>query len=90
MEETTRQEQIHSKGFNMERVAEYGKIKVGKKTVEDAVYNFSTLGDNTKAYSNKAAITKALINKDIPTLREISNYYYRTSGIYFRVCNYFA
>ena len=33
---------------------------------------------------------KALAKKDIVTLREISNYFYRTSGIYFRICNYFA
>ena len=35
-------------------------------------------------------VLKALANKDINTLREISNYFYRTSGIYFRICNYFA
>ena len=33
---------------------------------------------------------KALIDKDIPALRAISNFYYQTSGIYERVCNYFA
>jgi len=30
------------------------------------------------------------MEKDIPTLRAISNFYYQTSGIYERVCNYFA
>ena len=33
---------------------------------------------------------KALGENDIETLREISKYFYRTSGIYERTCNYFA
>ena len=33
---------------------------------------------------------KALAEQDIPLLREISNYFYRTNGIYQRACNYFA
>jgi hypothetical protein len=41
-------------------------------------------------FASKKEIMKALIDKDIPTLRAISNFYYQTSGIYERVCNYFA
>jgi hypothetical protein len=41
-------------------------------------------------YGNKALILKALAEQDVNTLREISNYFYRTSGIYQRACNYFA
>ena len=33
---------------------------------------------------------KALYEKNLPLLRDISNYFYRTSGIYSRICNYFA
>ena len=33
---------------------------------------------------------EALAKNDIPTLREISNYFYRTNGIYQKVVNYFA
>ena len=43
-----------------------------------------------KNYGNKAVIMKALGDNDIATLREISKYFYRTSGIYERTCNYFA
>ena len=43
-----------------------------------------------KDYSNKSSIMAALGNNDIMTLREISKYFYRTSGIYERTCNYFA
>ena len=69
---------------------EFGKIKVGKKTLEDAALDLSTLKQVNKSYRNKAEILKALVNKDLPTLRQISNYFYRTNGIYFRICNYFA
>ena len=41
-------------------------------------------------YGNKSVIMKALGDNDIATLREVSKYFYRTSGIYERTCNYFA
>jgi hypothetical protein len=33
---------------------------------------------------------KALFDNDVFKLREISNYFYKTSGIYARLCNYIA
>lgn len=69
---------------------EFGKMKVGKKVLEDAALDLSALKQTTKNYNNKAAVLKALANRDIATLREISKYFYRTNGIYFRLCNYFA
>ena len=69
----------------------YNKIKVSAKTLEDAVLDLGSLKKNIKKnYGNKGLIIKALGDRDISTLREISNYFYRTSGIYYRVCNYFA
>lgn len=69
---------------------EFGKMKVGKKTLQDAALDLSALKQANKNYNNKANVIKALANRDVNTLREISNYFYRTSGIYFRICNYFA
>ena len=69
---------------------EFGKIKIGRKTLDDVALDLSTLKQANKNYNNKATVLKALANKDVATLREISNYFYRTSGIYFRICNYFA
>ena len=85
-----RQKEIHDKGFGMGSSLEFGKMKVGKKTLQDAALDLGTLKQVNKNYGNKAVVLKALANKDIATLREISNYFYRTSGIYFRICNYFA
>jgi hypothetical protein len=41
-------------------------------------------------YGNKNMVLNALMKRDLPTLREISKYFYRTSGIYYRACNYLA
>ena len=88
LKEKNRQAEIHSKGFAMR--TEYGSMKADKKLLEDISINVNTLKTMNKAYTNKIAILKALKDKDLVSLREISNYFYRTSGIYFRVCNYFA
>lgn len=39
---------------------------------------------------DKKLVLKALADNDLILLREISNFFYRTSGIYQRACNYFA
>ena len=38
----------------------------------------------------KGDIIKALIDMDLPRLREISNYFYNTNGLYRNMCHYFA
>ena len=65
-------------------------MKIGNKTLEDVALDLNTSKRGNKNYTNKDFITKALMDKDVETLREISNYYYRTNGIYFRISNYFA
>ena len=92
MEEMNRQEAIRSKGFDMYSANEtqFGKIKVGVKTLQDATVNLGAICSSNTNYGNKAVIMKALANNDIETQREISKYFYRTSGIYERTCNYFA
>ena len=53
-EEKTRQEIIHSKGFNMflrdpaNLYNQYGKIKVGPKELEDAILTFGSLQKTCK------------------------------------------
>ena len=88
-QDISRQDAIHTKGFDM-GTTQYGKIKVGVKTLDDAVINLGSLAKDNKRLANKGAIFRALKDNDIEKLREISNYFYKTSGIYSRVCNYFA
>lgn len=52
--------------------------------------NLSTIQKVNRTYGDKATILKALGDRDAKSLREISNYFYNTNGIYRRVCEYFA
>ena len=97
-QEMNRQDIIRTKGFNIignrssydNTSLEYSRMKVGTKTLDDAVLNLGAIKKVNKIYGNKYEILKALGEKDLPKLREISNYFYRTEGIYSSVCHYFA
>ena len=69
---------------------EYGKIKVNTKTLDDAVLNLGAIQGVTRGMVSKAILYRALLDNDIVRLREISNYFYKASGIYKRVCDYAA
>jgi hypothetical protein len=92
-----RQEEIRSKGFSIvdrrqsyEGPIDYGKMKIGTKTLDDAVLDLGAIKKASRNNISKAVVLDALYKNDIPKLREISDYFYKTSGIYSRVCNYFA
>ena len=98
-----RQSVIHEKGFAMgntfihggmgdaEDVTKYNKIKVGVKSLEDAIFNLGDLFKNgNRILANKGLIMKALADNDLETLRQVSNYFYKTNGIYQKACNYYA
>ena len=72
------------------RITDYGKIKVNTKTLDDAILNLGSIQNGAHSIINKGVIYRALMDNDIVKLREISNYFYKTSGIYQRVCNYAA
>ena len=69
---------------------DFGKVRVGKQTLEDALLDLGSFRKDSKIYFDKRAVLKALAEKDLPTLRAISDYFYSVSGIYFRTCNYMA
>ena len=82
---------MHGGAGDPEMVVNYNKIKVGVKTLEDAVFNLGDIVKNgNKNLANKALIMKALADNDLEVLRQVSNYFYKTSGLYQKVCNYFA
>ena len=86
------QEAIHAKGFDMINgpATDYNKIKIGLKTVQDAVLELGTYKDGRREFVNKREIMRALADRDLRALRAISNYFYRTDGIYQKVVDYFA
>ena len=100
-----KQEQIKEKGFTIplasdanelptldeHRTLDFTKIKVGLKTLEDAVLTSS--GDLKKArpdLADKQSVLKAIDSYDFNKMREISDFFFRTNGIYNRLCKYMA
>ena len=70
---------------------DYNKIKIGLKTLVDATLDLNVYKKVLPPqYATKEAILRALAEKNYPVLRAISDHFYDMSGIYRRVCNYFA
>src|SRR5574344_1489258 len=70
---------------------DYSKIKVGVKALEDAIINLGAYNRTVRRnYADKGLIIKAMADRDYETLREVSNYFYRVSGIYRRICDFVA
>ena len=74
----------------------YNAIKVNTKKIEDALLDLGAINATLKkenlfqSFVRKGLIYKALAERDLVTLRKISNFWYNNSGIYERICNYFA
>ena len=88
-----RAKQIHEKGFDMTDI-EFGKIKVGNKILDNAIIdivdNLTNVNNKRPRYYPKGRILQALHQMDLSYLREVSEYFYKTNGIYQRACNYLA
>jgi hypothetical protein len=69
---------------------DYAKMRVGVKTVEDAILNLNPYKKVNGRLSDKSFILKALANHDYNSLREVSNLFFETSGIYQEMCKYYA
>ena len=65
-------------------------MRVGLKTLDDAVMNLGTYRKVNSNYGDKAFILRAIENREYGTLREISNYFFEANGIYQRLCKYLA
>lgn len=87
-----RQTDIRNKGFRMPNRGNYNysSIRLNKKNLSDAILDLGYLRKVNNKLGNKHLVLKALWERDLDTLREISNYFYRTNGIYFRIINSFA
>lgn len=95
---TNRVKEIKSKGFtfipdkdNTSMTAlDYSKIKVGVKTLEDAILDLGAFKKVNPSYSDKKNILNAIAKNDLKQMRDISNFFFKTSGIYSRLCKYMA
>ena len=96
--------QIKKKGFNMIGTEDYqipnqtnnyvptdfAKIRIGVKTVSDAILKLGDLRRINPLLANKEEVLRAIHFCDLERMREISNYFYKISGIYQRLCRYMA
>lgn len=99
-----RKEEIKKKGFKMtfddsaninEQIndfvpVDFSKIKIGAKTLNDAVLDLGVYTSVDKRLTRKETILRALSDNNLEEMREISRFYFETSGIYSRLCKYMA
>lgn len=94
--------EIHNKGFDMSTPSrnpqpqgnvfphtDYSKMVVGVRSLDDAVI---TLGNYKKLNPRmtKENIQRAISTGDVETMREASEFFFRISGIYRRLCKHLA
>ena len=98
-----RVKEIKKKGFRMDVEDDYqsfaddgfvpvdfSKIKVGLKTLNDAVLDLNAYKKLNNRLGDKQAVLDAMHTNDYNTQREISEFFFKISGIYRRLCVYMA
>ena len=83
-------DQVQSTGYQGVPETDFKKIKIGAKTLDDAVLNLGELRKLNPNLANKENVLRAIHDYDLKTMREISDYFYRISGIYGRIVRYMA
>ena len=89
------QDSIHKMGFRLSGLdnssTEYVRAKIGSKSVNDVIVDLKYVEQKRRRlFERREDVLKALLHNDIIALREISNQFYRVSGIYQKVVNYVA
>ena len=69
---------------------EFSKIKIGAKVLDDAILELGDLKRANPQLADKANVLRAIDTYDLKAMREISDFFYRTSGIYNRIVRYMA
>ena len=69
---------------------DFNKIKVGARALDDAVLSLGESKRVNPRLGEKKEVLKAINNGNLDKMRDISNFFYRVSGIYSRLCRYMA
>ena len=73
---------------------DFNKIKLHTGNLNDAVWKIAQPSASLKSINpqlaSKEKVLKAINNYDLPAMREISNFFYKISGIYARILRYMA
>lgn len=87
--DTDQEMQAHYQGINHQTL-DFSKIKVGAKTLDDAVMDLGVYRKVNPRCADKKAVLRAIDSYDLRAMREISDFFYKTSGIYNRIIRYMA
>lgn len=94
-----RMARIKQKGFNIPMTdtnldeyapKDFSKIRLGAQTLNDAIVSYGTFQKTNARLGTKTNVLKAINDGNIEELRNISNFFYKSSGIYARLCRYMA
>lgn len=69
---------------------DYARIKVGPKALEDATISLGSFKTLNPKFGDKKAVLDAINKGDIDFMRNVSNFYFKVSGIYSRLCKHAA
>ena len=72
------------------RNLEFQKAKLGKQVLEDLIAELGSYKKTNSSYADKQFVLDAINAYDFNTMREISNFFFESSGIYKRLCRYMA
>ena len=86
----TEEELIQQEAFNQYVPTDFSKIRVGVKTLSDAIIRLGDLRKLNPTLASKEQVLRAIHYGNLDRMREISNYFYKISGIYQRLCRYMA
>lgn len=77
-------------GYQGPPVLDFSKIKVGAKILDDAVLKLGDYKNINPRLADKGNILRAIHTYDLKTMREVSDFFYKISGIYSRLLRYMA
>ncbi len=69
---------------------DFAKMRVGMRQVNNITFGTNAFKRINPSYGDKMFILNAIARHDYQTLREVSKYFYESSGIYAEVCEYIA
>ena len=69
---------------------DFNKINLGTKTIDDAILEIGVLKRANRNLADGERILKAIADNDVAYLREVSDFFFRGSGIYQQLLRYFS
>ena len=69
---------------------DFNKINLGNKTIDDAILEIGVLKRANPNYTDEDRILQAIAKNDVAYLREVSDFFFRASGIYYGLIRYLS